>query len=131
MNLRLLVVVYATRIGATADHTQPYIAYFLYFFLVGSLDRQGNVLHGSGNRTSEMRPISYLILLQCRHSFERPSISIVKFYMGIEYGQLQNFGNLYLQLMDVGVDGCYKLYFSLVICYGDPNADRPIIGFFH
>lgn len=131
MNLRLLVVVYATGIGATADHTQPYIAYFLYFFLVGSLDRQGHVLHGSGNGTSEMRPISYLILLQRRYSFERPSISIVKFYMGIKDGKLQNLGNLYLQLMDVGVDGSYELYFSLVVCYGDPNADRPIVSFLH
>ena len=51
--------------------------------------------------------------------------------MGVEDGKFEYLGDLYFELVDVGVGRCDYLYFPLGVGDGDPEAQGPIIGFFH
>ena len=44
---------------------------------------------------------------------------------------MESFCDLYLELVDVGVDGGDYLDFSLIVADCDPDPHRPVVGFLH
>ena len=51
--------------------------------------------------------------------------------MGVEDGQFEYLGDLYFELVDVGVGRCDYLYFPLGVGDGNPETQGPIVGLFH